>query len=147
MRADGTTSPRRVVVLGVTGSGKTELGRRIAQRRGLRVVDRDAILWLPGWVARTDPEQSALLEEAIAGDDWVLDGMRRVWADRVLARADLVVGLDYPRALSLGRLARRTVRRLVTRERFAGGNTENLRETVGRDSAWVSGLRRRDGCG
>lgn len=55
-----------------------------------------------------------------------------------LPRADLVVALDYPRWLSLGRLLRRTARRMVTREPICNGNVERVRDTLGRDSiiAW-----------
>ena len=56
----------------------------------------------------------------------------------VLPRADLLVALDYPRRVSLGRLVRRTWRRLRSREEFCGGNTESWRRTFSTDSiiAW-----------
>ncbi|BCW70380.1 hypothetical protein NicSoilB8_14240 [Arthrobacter sp. NicSoilB8] len=46
------------------------------------------------------------------------------WRDLVLARAELVVALDYPRWLSLSRLVRRTVRRIVTGPVVCNGNRE-----------------------
>ena len=49
------------------------------------------------------------------------------WRDVALERADLIVGLDYPRWVSLGRLTRRTVVRLVLRTRICNGNVETLR--------------------
>ena len=54
-----------------------------------------------------------------------------------MARADLVVGLDYPRWRSFGRLLRRTVRRLVTGEEICNGNRESLGSVLSRDSILV----------
>ncbi|WP_410650559.1 hypothetical protein [Amycolatopsis sp. cmx-4-54] len=51
-----------------------------------------------------------------------------------VARAELIVALDYPRWVSLGRLVRRTVVRCVTRRRICNGNVETLRGMVSGDS-------------
>ena len=47
--ADEMHTPRRIVLHGVTGSGKTTAARRIGQLTGLPVVDGDSMLWEPGW--------------------------------------------------------------------------------------------------
>src|SRR5690606_31488366 len=119
---------RRVLVHGVTGSGKTTLARRIADVTGLpwHSVD-DEIGWLPGWVSRPEVEQRAIAARIAAGDAWVLDTTYSAWRDVVLPRVELVVALDYPRWLSFGRLLRRTVRRMVRREEICNGNVESLR--------------------
>ncbi len=51
-----------------------------------------------------------------------------------MASADLIVGLDYPRYISLGRLLRRSVSRLVWRTSVCNGNIESLRLLLARDS-------------
>lgn len=53
-----------------------------------------------------------------------------MWRDIPLARADLVVGLDFPRWRSLGRLLRRTARRIVLRTEICNGNRERLRNLL-----------------
>ncbi len=63
-----------------------------------------------------------------------MDSAYSGWRDIVLARADLVVALDYPRWLSLRRLVQRTIRRCVTREQVCNGNTESFRRVFTRDS-------------
>ncbi|WP_237393861.1 hypothetical protein [Pseudarthrobacter sp. ATCC 49987] len=56
----------------------------------------------------------------------MLDSAYGAWCDVVLPRAELIVGLDYPRWLSLARLVRRTLRRVLTREPVCNGNEETI---------------------
>ena len=125
---------QRVLVYGVTGSGKSTVAALIARRTGLPHVSVDDLTWRPGWVALPDGEQRALFTQVCAQDRWVLDSAYGSWVDVPLARADLVVGLDLPRHVSLLRLLRRTVRRVVLRELVCGGNTETLRQALSRES-------------
>lgn len=130
--------PRRILIYGVTGSGKTTLARRIGEATGLPWFSMDdAVGWLPGWVERPRDEQRRMVAELVARDDWVLDTAYGHWRDLVLPRVDLVVALDYPRWLSLGRLLRRSALRAATRERVCNGNTESWRQLVSFDSILV----------
>jgi adenylate kinase family enzyme len=128
-------SPKRILVYGVTGSGKTTLARGIGEATGLpwHSVD-DEIGWLPGWVERPRDEQRDLAARIAASDEWVLDTAYGHWRDVVLARAELIVALDYPRLVSLARLLRRTGRRVVTGERACNGNRESLRQALSSES-------------
>lgn len=132
-------APRRILVFGVTGSGKTTLARSIGERTGIPWHSADDELgWLPGWVERSAHEQREIAERITSGDAWILDTAYSRWRDLVLARVELVVALDYPRWLSLGRLLRRTARRVARRELVCNGNRETLRRALSRDSilAW-----------
>ncbi|UOZ07407.1 adenylate kinase [Amycolatopsis sp. WQ 127309] len=129
-----TSTPDRIVVYGVTGSGKSTLAARIAERTGLPYHSVDDLTWQPGWVQVPDEEQRRRIAEVCAGERWVLDAAYSRWKDVVLPRTQLIVGLDYPRGLSLGRLLRRTAVRSVTRERICNGNVESFRQTFSADS-------------
>lgn len=94
----------------------------------------DELTWLPGWVAVPEEEQRRRFTDIAAGEQWVLDSAYSVWLDVVLPRADLVVGLDYPRWLSLQRLLRRSVRRRLAKRLICNGNTESWRSLASRDS-------------
>lgn len=125
----------RVLFYGVTGSGKSSAARAYATATGLPEfsVD-DCICWLPGWEQRDAAEQRALGAAIAAQDCWVLDSAYGGWRDLVLARAELVVALDYPRWLSLSRLVRRTARRIVTGQVVCNGNRETLARVLAKDS-------------
>jgi adenylate kinase family enzyme len=70
------------------------------------------------------------------------------WLDLALARADVIVALDYPRWLSLARLTRRTFARVVDRRVICNGNTETWRLVFSKESILVwhfrSFTRKRD---
>ncbi|RSM53816.1 adenylate kinase [Actinoplanes sp. ATCC 53533] len=118
---------RRILVYGVTGSGKSTLAARIGRRLELPYHSVDDLTWEPGWVAVPDEVQRERIAAICATDSWVLDSAYSIWKDLPLGRADLVVGLDFPRWRSLGRLLRRTARRIVLRTEICNGNRERMR--------------------
>ncbi|MCF0092990.1 adenylate kinase [Micromonospora sp. MH99] len=128
------TAPRRILIYGVYGAGKSTLAARLAQRLGVPWYPVDDLLWLPGWVEVPVAQQRSRIEEICRRDSWILDGAYHGWRDVPLARADLVVALDYPRWRSFGRLLRRTLRRLGTGEVICNGNRESLGSVLSRDS-------------
>jgi adenylate kinase family enzyme len=96
------------------------------------------VTWQPGWVLLPEDEQRRTFSALCARDSWILDSAYSAWLDVALARAELVVGLDYPRWLSLGRLLRRTLARNTDHRPICNGNVETWRQTFSKDSivAW-----------
>ena len=123
-----------MLIYGVTGSGKTTLAQRIAERTGLPFHSVDDLTWEPGWVEVPAEEQRRRIAAICAGERWILDSGYGKWLDLVLARTDLIVALDYPRWRSLGRLVRRTLARAIDRRKICNGNTESFRQMLSRDS-------------
>lgn len=131
-------APSRVLFYGVTGSGKSSAARAYAARTGLPEFSADDdIGWLPGWRQPSTEEQRKLAARIVAQDRWVLDSAYGVWRDLVVPRAELIVGLDYPRWLSLLRLTRRSLRRVIAREEVCNGNRETFGRLVAPDSIIV----------
>ncbi len=133
---------RRIAVVGSTGAGKTALARRLAARLGLPHIELDAIHWGPGWSERPLEEFRAQVAEIVRGERWILDGNYRKARDLIWSRADTLVWLDYPLWLVLWRLVRRTLRRIITREKLWHGNREHWNDAfLGRDSLILWALR------
>ena len=124
----------RVLIYGVTGSGKTTLARKVAERTGLPWHSVDDLTWEPGWVVVSAAEQRRRIESICAGERWILDAGYSAWVDLVLARVELIVALDYPRWRSLARLARRSLARAIDRREICNGNTETFGQMLSRDS-------------
>jgi len=123
---------RRIWVVGSCGSGKTTVARRIAKVLGIASAHVDDYIWLPGWKLRPREEMLGMVEERLAGAEWVMEGNLgrdavRLW--KIADRADLIVWLDLPLRVTLGRLARRCLRRCLLDEQCCNGNRESLRQS------------------
>jgi adenylate kinase family enzyme len=130
---------QRINVVGTSCSGKTTVARTLASRLGLPHVELDALFWGPDWTPVPSDLFRARVAEAVAGDEWVLDGGYAIVRDLTWHRVDTVVWLDYPMPLVFWRYLRRTISRIRTgREFWPGtGNRESLRHALARDSlAW-----------
>ncbi|WP_257477536.1 adenylate kinase [Acidipropionibacterium jensenii] len=137
------SSARRVLIHGVTGSGKSTAAARIGRVLGLPVhLADEEIGFLPAseatWTNREPDDMRTIAAEIAERPEWVLDAAYGCFRDMLVERADVVVGLDYPRWLSLSRLLRRTAARLRDRTPVCNGNRETLRQTLGKHSiiAW-----------
>lgn len=126
---------RKVLCLGVTGSGKSTLAGELGRILGLPVhyVDEE-IGWLPGWRSRPGSEQRELALRIAAEPTWVFDSVYGYYRHDVVERAELILCLDYPRFVSLGRLLLRTVRRVSTGQESCNGNRETWARVLGKDS-------------
>ena len=142
---------RRINVVGTSCSGKTTLARALAARLDTPYIEFDALFWDRDWTPVPREVFRQRLTDALAGDAWVADGGYEAVRDITWSRADMIVWLDYPLPLVLGRWAARTIRRLRTREEFwpGTGNRESLRNILRRDGLlwWIlrthRGRRRR----
>jgi adenylate kinase family enzyme len=135
---DRVGDAQRILVYGVTGSGKTTLAGQLGQIIDIPAIDVDDLSWRPGWMPLPKEEQRAVFDELTRADAWLLDAAYIAWRDAAVERADLVVALDYPRWISLTRLLRRTLTGIVTRREICNGNRDSWRSLVGRRSivAW-----------
>lgn len=114
--------PRRVIVAGTSGSGKTTLARQVATALDLPYFEIDALFHGSGWTRR--PEFQTDVERLTAGDGWVTEWQYSDVRGLLAERADTMVWLDYPRALVMWRVTRRTLQRRFRREVMWNGNVE-----------------------
>ena len=96
---------RRVLVIGISGAGKSTFARELAERTGLPLVHLDKEFWRPGWVTTPQPEWRAKVEALAAQDAWIMDGNYGGSLRLRLPRADTVFWFDYPRLRCLRQIA------------------------------------------
>ncbi len=117
----------RIAVIGTSGSGKTTLARQLAARLDLPHLELDAVFHQPGWTPLPDDEFRAEVAAFCAGDRWVTCGKYAAVRPILFERADTIVCLDHHRVRQTARVARRTIRRALTREELWNGNRESVR--------------------
>lgn len=98
---------QRILVIGSPGAGKSTLAHTLARRTGLPLHHLDKLFWLPGWVERDRDEGRAELTGVLAQQRWIIDGNYGSTLPMRLQRADMVIWLDYPTRLCLGRVLKR----------------------------------------
>lgn len=130
---------RRIVIYGVTGSGKTTLARELASHLDLTRIELDAIRHDRDWDATPFDVMRERLATAIAAarNGWVCEGNYRKVRDVALAQCDTAIWLRLPWRTSFTRLFARSVRGLLhdTPLYSADGPRESWRTTfASRDS-------------
>lgn len=133
----------RISIVGNTGSGKSTLAANLAKRLDCPHVELDALHWEPNWTSAADDVFRARVRQATAGERWVVDGNYTRVRDIVYERLQMLVWLDYPLGVSLRRLTRRGLQRILTREDlWESGNRESFRgQFLSRDSLYVWAIK------
>ena len=134
---------QRVVVFGTTGSGKSRLAERLAERTGLRVIELDRLYWGRDWQPAPLELFRHRVEREIRDGGWIVVGIYGQVRDLTWKAADTLIWLDLPFPLVFWRLLRRTIWRSITREDLWGtGNRESLvRSFFSRQSILLWALR------
>lgn len=123
------------MVVGNSASGKTTLARDLAMRLGVPHVELDAHHHLAGW--RPAPRR-VMIEQVRSALDaadaqrggWVVCGNYATVRSLLWARADTIVWLDLPRRVVMHRVVRRSLRRVLGRQRLWNDNRESLADVL-----------------
>jgi adenylate kinase family enzyme len=114
--------PRRVLVAGTSGVGKTTTAARIGAVLGIPHTEIDALYHGPDWQPRESfvADVDAFTSEPAWVTEWQYTSVRPLLAER----ADTLVWIDLRNTVALWRLVRRTVRRRLRRIEMWNGNVE-----------------------
>ena len=113
-------------MVGISGSGKTTAGRRLAESLQVPFIELDSIFHQADWQDLARDDFRSEVTTAVAADGWVIDGNYSWVRDLVWERADTVAWIDLPRAMVVRRVGTRTLRRGLTRQELWNGNREPL---------------------
>lgn len=135
----------RIQVFGVTGVGKTTAARKLARIIGGSAIDLDEINWAPAhlaaWTERPTNESYAMVRQAVSAERFVIAGNYAKFRTAIEPRLDAGIFLDYPAPFAFARLLKRTLTRVITRERVCNGNVESWRRVLSKDSIVVWWLK------
>lgn len=91
----------RTVIIGNGGAGKSVFAARLSAQSGIPPIHLDPLHWEgPGYGRKREPEAAkALVRQAVAAPQWVLEGVYGWLAAEALPRATGLVWLDLPWAI------------------------------------------------
>ena len=132
----------RILLIGVTGSGKTTLAKELAAKLGFPHVELDSLYWGPNWTPAETEIFKQRVSTALSIDKWVCDGNYRAVRDITWSRADTIVWLDYPLVLIFWRLFWRSISRIIKREKLWNENRESFTaQFLSKDSLFIWALK------
>ncbi|MEO9181646.1 MAG: DNA topology modulation protein FlaR [Acidimicrobiales bacterium] len=111
MKPLAATVGRRVLVIGMSGSGKSTFSQALSAKTGLPAIHLDLHYWKPGWVRPSENEWREKQRRLLASETWIADGNYYESLDLQLLRADTVIVLDTPWWICAGRAGKRGLRK------------------------------------
>lgn len=119
----------RIALLGPSNAGKSTLALALGEKLQVPVVHLDQLNHTPhtDWVPRPKAEFTALHEDAIAGESWVIEGNYSRLVPRRFERATGAILITSSAWLRLGRYVRRTLNRSAPRAGTVEGAPEYLK--------------------
>lgn len=83
--------------MGNSGSGKSNLARRMVEITKLRLIHMDYFYYEPNWVLRDVDDVVALVTDAIKDDGWVFDGNHSTTHKLRAKKSEIMIWVDIPR--------------------------------------------------
>lgn len=99
----------RILVLGVSSSGKTTLSRELSRRLGIPHYELDAIYWTSSGHSLTKQAFRFHVAELCLKPSWIIEGHDSKVSDLTWPRADTILWLDLPLFTVIIRALRRSL--------------------------------------
>jgi adenylate kinase family enzyme len=98
---------KRVFIGGIPGAGKSTLARKVGGKLGLPVCYLDHLYHADGWNVRPEAEARKDFDALAETETWVAEGIFKGLSTTLMARADMIVFLDFPGWYAVLQLFRR----------------------------------------
>ncbi len=99
---------KKIVIVGVSASGKSTFARQLAEHTGLSLTHMDTVWWKRGWVEVSDEDATKQLDGITQNPEWIIEGYIPHGArDFVFERATSILYLDYSGRVAAWRYVRR----------------------------------------
>jgi adenylate kinase family enzyme len=90
------TELKKIVVIGISGTGKSTLSRMISEIAKLPLYHMDSFIWGEDWKESGTLEIEQSLTKIVATHSWIVEGWIDNYSKELLTEADLVLYLDFP---------------------------------------------------
>lgn len=117
---------QKIVVVGPIGAGKTTLAKALSKKLNIPHFELDSLSWLPGWQQRPANELMEIVDEITSGQKWVICGNYPKLRVFTIYEAEVIVWLDYPFILCFWQTLKRSIWKILKREKYSNGDQETF---------------------
>lgn len=100
-------SPKRLVIIGLPGSGKSTFAAKLGKILHVPVHHLDRHMFLPGGKKRDRQEFLEIQKQMLAEESWIIEGCALSSLEMRFSKADTVIYFYYPRLLCIWRVFKR----------------------------------------
>lgn len=100
-------SPKRIMIFGIPGSGKSTFASQLSQRLGLPLFHLDKYFFTRDWKERDYDEFLNIQKELVEKESWIIDGNATRSFEMRFSRAEIVLYFRFNRLLCLWRIFKR----------------------------------------
>jgi adenylate kinase family enzyme len=86
----------KVMIVGISGTGKSTMGLQLAEATGWPLFHMDSIIWSPHNVETPEDDIRRALAKIAPLDHWIVEGWTDSYSNILLQKADIILDLDYP---------------------------------------------------
>lgn len=119
----------KLFIIGVAGSGKTTLAKRVGNLARLEMTNLDELFWLNDGksygVRRPEADRESLFQAVLGRPSWIIEGAYVGWPRRAMEEADMILYLDIDIREVRKRIIGRFIKRILGKDRE--NKIENLR--------------------
>jgi adenylate kinase family enzyme len=89
----------KIHIIGSVGSGKSTLARHLSEKLSIPYYELDNMVWRrteDGDIRNSIETRDSLLNDTIASDKWIIEGVHYTWTTQGFEHAELIIYLDTP---------------------------------------------------
>ncbi len=99
---------KKIVVVGVSASGKSTFARLLADKLKIEVTFMDEVMWRAEWNYVGDAAVTTKLDEIRKRPEWIIEGyLPKFVRTMIFEKADTIIYLDHPSWVSAWRYLKR----------------------------------------
>lgn len=132
---------KKIIITGTTCSGKTTLGKKLSAQLSITQIDLDDLYFLPNWKEKHTAQFLNDIEQALGQkENWIITGnYNSKVKDTIWKNATTIIWLNYPLRIIFYRYFKRTIKRVLFKEKCCGENYETIQRVFSADSLffWI----------
>lgn len=131
----------RIFILGTSGSGKTELAKKLSEMLKIKTYDLDEIEWKNKYSKRRETKNKMkILNGILKRKKWIIEGAYTHWTEKAVKKSGSIIWLDLPFRTIKYRLIKRFV---INRSKMEKIRLKELRRLIRSAKAYCD-LRERN---